>query len=157
MRYEPGNIRILEYNPSSECVRLKTTPESLQGKMIVYTNEGPKIADEKPSIPLKSQAPPDPPRRRGRPGRARKRGGRGGRGGVVSGASGRSPPGPTAGRRGNRSASTRTRATATTRPPRKSAATVQDDSGSESPLTDIEESIEVGDSQEGDSSQTSLS
>ena len=161
MRYESGNTRILEYNPTSECVRLKTTPDSLQGKTIIYTSEGPKIADQKPSIPLKSQAPPEPPRRRGGPGRGRKRGGRGGRGGAVGGPKDRSPPGSTAGRGGNRSGSMRTRATATTRCTRKSAATVQDeserDSGSESPLTDIEESIEVGDSQEGDSSLTSLS
>ena len=171
MRYEPGNIRILEYNPTSECVRLKTTPASLRGKIITYTSEGPKIGlklkiEIPPAQPqAQPQAPPAPPKRRGGPGRPKGRGGRGGRGGAVGGAVGgasiRSPAGSTA-RRGDVSkGSMRTRATTTARAPRKSEAIVKEesegDSGSESPLTDIEASMEVGDSQEGDSTSTSLS
>lgn len=161
MRYEAGNSRILEYNPTSECVRLKSTPESLQGKTITYTSEGPKIADEKPNVQPPSQAPAEPPRRRGGPGRPRKRGGRAGRGGAIGGANVRSPAGSTAGRGTSLNGGIKTQVTATTRPSRKSEATVKDeserDSGSESPLTDIEESIEAGDSQDGDSSLTGLS
>ena len=165
MRYEPGNIRILEYNPTSECVRLKTTPASLRGKTITYNNEGPKIGIKLnneifPAQP-KSQASPAPPKRRGGPGRPKGRGGRGGRGGAVGGASIGSPAGSTARRGGISKGSTRTRATTTTRASRKSETIVKEesegDSGSESPLTDIEASMEVGDSQEGDSTSTSLS
>ena len=41
--YEPGNERVLEYNLVSNSVRIKSTPEVLQGKTVRYEQDGPKL------------------------------------------------------------------------------------------------------------------
>lgn len=45
--YEVGNERILEYNTASHNVRLKSTPQALQGKSIEYRDRGPVIIERK--------------------------------------------------------------------------------------------------------------
>lgn len=158
-RFEAGNARVVEINRVSGCVRLKSTPDSLAGKSITYSNDGPKISDltqQPPALStaqLKSQAPPPPTPKRG-PSRPRGRGGRGPRGGR-----GGRGNGGVQGQRENVSGGMKAKATITVRPmTRKAVAApvvtkpVESDSGSESVLSEsvlseAEESIEVVDSQ----------
>ncbi|KAK3679021.1 hypothetical protein LTR78_001474 [Recurvomyces mirabilis] len=43
--YKLGNKRILEYNLVTHSVRLKSTPEVLEGKEVLYSGSGPKIVN----------------------------------------------------------------------------------------------------------------
>ncbi|GAB1740212.1 hypothetical protein NU219Hw_g5328t1 [Hortaea werneckii] len=43
--YEPGNARLLEFNLISHSVRMRTCPDILKGKQVVYTKTGPKIQE----------------------------------------------------------------------------------------------------------------
>lgn len=45
--YVPGNKRIVEYNLSSENLRLKSTPAILRGNRVEYTKAGPKLVEVK--------------------------------------------------------------------------------------------------------------
>ena len=42
-QYQPGNQRVVEFNVMSQSVRLKSTPEVLQGKTVEYAKTGPKV------------------------------------------------------------------------------------------------------------------
>ncbi|RMZ15599.1 hypothetical protein D0860_01498, partial [Hortaea werneckii] len=41
--YEPGNANLLEFNVISHSVRMRSCPDFLKGKRVVYTKTGPKI------------------------------------------------------------------------------------------------------------------
>ncbi|KAI7265966.1 hypothetical protein KC343_g2967 [Hortaea werneckii] len=41
--YEPGNAKLLEFNVISHSVRMRSCPDVLKGKQVVYTKTGPKI------------------------------------------------------------------------------------------------------------------
>ncbi|KAI7167726.1 hypothetical protein KC316_g11854 [Hortaea werneckii] len=45
--YEPGNARLLEFNLVSHSVRMRSCPDILKGKQVVYTKTGPKIEEIK--------------------------------------------------------------------------------------------------------------
>jgi hypothetical protein len=130
MQYEPGNTRIVELNLETASVRLKSTPDVLAGKTVHYTKAGPKVVDvvlEQPSAP------------RGQLRQPSKRGGRGSLGLLqerkqVLGSS------TMAGAGGVAKKEKRTII--------KADPLSDGGSGSESPLSDFEDVMEVGDSQE---------
>ena len=133
-RYEPGNARIVEINLETCSVRLKTTPDLLEGKTVEYTKAGPKLVAVET---VQTRPPPAVARRR--PGRPSIRGSCGGT--IVS----------------NRKEAVgdgmKTRAGGVVKAEKKTIIKTEpmsDESGSESPLTDIELDVEIGDSQEGD-------
>lgn len=43
--YKPGNARIVEYNTESGCLRVRTTPRTLEGREVIYTKTGPRLVN----------------------------------------------------------------------------------------------------------------
>ena len=137
-RYEPGNARIVEFNLETSSVRLKTTPALLRNKAVEYTKTGPKLTEK-----ATTESPPQPP----------------------APASSKSP-----GRRRKKSeeddfitanedtdslsTGVRTRANGAITRNEESAVKIKPekdpDSGSESELTDLDQELEIAESQEGD-------
>ncbi|GAB7358861.1 hypothetical protein MBLNU230_g4084t1 [Neophaeotheca triangularis] len=53
--YEPGNVRILEFNTLSSAVRIKSTPSILENKTIDYRATGPVIVDIAPARSIETR------------------------------------------------------------------------------------------------------
>ncbi|KAI7542448.1 hypothetical protein KC331_g7975 [Hortaea werneckii] len=57
--YEPGNARLLEFNLVSHSVRMRSCPNVLKGKQVVYTKTGPKIEEIKGRSGRREDTPMD--------------------------------------------------------------------------------------------------
>ncbi|RMY18281.1 hypothetical protein D0867_05439 [Hortaea werneckii] len=57
--YEPGNARLLEFNLISHSVRMRSCPDILKGKQVVYTKTGPKVEEIKGTSRRREDTPVD--------------------------------------------------------------------------------------------------
>ncbi|KAI7282996.1 hypothetical protein KC345_g3189 [Hortaea werneckii] len=55
--YEPGNAKLLEFNVISHSVRMRSCPDVLKGKQVVYTRTGPKIGEIQPRSGRREDTP----------------------------------------------------------------------------------------------------